>query len=407
MRRDYCGGCGLPESNIKTFLDLGSSPLANDTPKSVDVAEEYHALELGVCQKCWLVQLMDVVPDDVVFGGDYTFYSSTSPALTQYHKSYAAEIMQKSPPETLDFVVEIACNDGDLLQHLAGVSRAHLGIDPATGPAIKATERGLTVLNAPFSESLAHEIVSEHGHASLVLANHVTAHVTDLHDFLSGIRVLIGPAGKAVLEVQYLPDLILRNQIDHVYHEHRAFFSATSLVNATQRVGLRATNFKRVAQQGGSMQLTLVRDADRRRTPMSNVTSVLDREARFRDLNVYLGTQARADQLKHTLLTELYELRRAGKRVHGYGMPAKAVTLLNFCGIGPELVPYIVDTTPAKIGRFSPGTHIPIVSPGDVLDPDVYLLFVWNYLTSVLNREKQFTADGGKFLIPIPAPVMM
>jgi SAM-dependent methyltransferase len=408
--RDHCGGCG--NTVLREFLDLGSSPLANDLPKTIDQRERYYPLRVAVCQDCWLVQMMVTPPASEVFGGDYTFYSSTSPSLVAYHRSYAAELLFDKTLGQDDLVVEVACNDGDLLQHFHNAGVRAVGIDPAAGPVGVARDRGLTVEHTALSLATALGIREKYGPARLVLANHVTAHVIDLNDFLDGVHALLAEDGRAILEVQYLPDLLVGNQFDHVYHEHRYFFSLTSLMAAAKLSELTVTNVKLVPQQGGSMQVTFMRDAFIRRAYGHEFFSATARdlhvhEGGIRELDTYTGTQMRADRVRDRLLELLTAEHRDGRTVAGYGMPAKAATLLNFCAVDRSLVSHIVDTTPAKIGRYAPGVKIPVVGPNDRNEPDTYLVLVWNYLRGIMQREQKFTSNGGRLIVPIPVPVIL
>jgi novobiocin biosynthesis protein NovU/D-mycarose 3-C-methyltransferase len=225
----------------------------------------------------------------------------------------------------------------------------------------------------------------------------VAAHVADLHDFFAGIEHLLAPGGVAVVEVQYLADLIAGNQFDHVYHEHRYYFTVDSLARVASRHGLAVESVTRTSAQGGSIRVTLCRGE-----PPELVEPVW-----LRQPSTFLSLQGRVEQIRNRLLELLDGQAAHGRKVAGYAASAKSATLLNFCGIGPDRLDHIVDTTPHKIGRYTPGTHIPIVGPGDRPEPDVYLLLAWNYLPGVLRREREFIDRGGRFLVPIPYPVLL
>lgn len=407
MRRKHCGGCGSDTEEIEKFLDLGETPLANDLPKTRDQVQRRYPLQLGVCTECWLVQMMHTPPAEEVFGGDYTFYSGTSPALVRYHERYAERLIETHLGDESDLVVEVACNDGDLLRRFRNAGYRAVGIDPAIGPVTYARdEHGLDVTHAALTRESGVALRETYGPARLVVANHVTAHVIDLRDFLDGVYELLADDGHAVIEVQYLPDLLVGNQFDHVYHEHRYFFSLSALSTAAAHARLAVVDVWLVSQQGGSLQVTLARHVTAG-APSTSVTELLARELPVRHISAYSGTQMRAERVRDRLL-ELLETERAeGRRVAGYGMPAKATTLLNFCGIDSRLVHHIVDTTPAKIGRFAPGVGISVIGPDDDTKPDTYLVLVWNYLRSIMHREREFTDYGGRLIVPIPVPVIM
>jgi SAM-dependent methyltransferase len=405
-RRETCGGCG--SSLLLPFLDLGSSPLADRFPASPDEPETWYPLRLAVCESCWLVQLTEVVPDEELWGADYGFYTGASPALARYFEDYANWLISEFTDLVADgLTVEVACNDGTLLHHLHDAGCRTLGVEPSTGPADSARARGLNVAGDLFGVKTAGRIAAEHGQASLIVANNVAAHVADLPDFLGGIRDLLAPEGVAVIEVQYLPDLLLGNGFDHVYHEHRSFFSVGTLAEALARAGLIAQNVAANSTQGGSIRVVATHpggSAD----PFLRARRLAAHggEEWTRRPDAYASIQGRADRLRERLLDLLAE--QAHHRVVGYGASAKSATLLNWCGIGPRQVEAIHDLTPAKVGRYTPGSHIPIVgTPLPAVSNVTALLFVHNYLGGVIRREREFLDAGGRFLIPIPAPVIL
>lgn len=397
MRRDRCGGCGA--DRLETFLDLGKTPLADRFPATLDEPEDTWPLEVAVCTGCWLVQLLEVVPDEILWA-DYGFYSGASPSKVAEHEQLAAELLAAYPEQARRLTVEIACNDGDLLRHFADAGCKAVGVDPALGPARAAKERGLEVYIGPFTRAMGQTLADAKGKAGLVIARNVAAHVADLDDFFGGIADLLAPDGVAVVEVQYLADLLAGNQFDHVYHEHRFFFSLRSFAGVNVRHGLRVEQVRRTPAQGGSIQVVL------RRGAAGHV--MLRGEAKMVALlDTFRSFQGRAEYVRIRLLELLAAEWKSARRVAGYGATAKSTTLLNFCGIGPETLEYVEDLTPAKIGRYTPGTHIPIVAPGERERPDVFLLLSWNYLPGVLYRERAFLDDGGRFLVPIPVPVLL
>jgi len=402
MQRDRCGGCG--SAALEPFLDLGKTPLADAFPKTEDEPETWYPLQVTVCAKCWLVQLLEVVPDTDLFGADYGFYSSTSPSIVEAHQAYASKLFTAYGGQAKRLTVEIACNDGSLLQHFAAAGCDTLGIDPAAGPAQAARSRGLEVVTAPFTYGLADQLLDSHGPAGLILANNVLAHVADLNDFLGGVVHLLAGDGVAVFEVQYLPDLLAGNQFDHIYHEHRYFFSTTSLLPLLARHGLALQSIEHIPAQGGSIRFAVAR-ASGIRGYWPSTGLPIPPEGYLTSMASYRAMQGRVEYLRDRLLALLAEEEAAGRKVFGYAASAKSTTLLNYCGIGTDQIERVVDTTPAKIGRFTPGTHIPIAGPGE--HPDTYLLMAWNYLSGVLRREREFTAAGGKFIIPIPMPVIL
>jgi hypothetical protein len=398
MRRETCGGCG--SATLEPFLDLGETPLADAFPMTADEPETWYPLDVAVCTKCWLVQLLEVVPDSELYGSDYAFYSGTSPSLVEYLGAYAADVLAHEwlGQQAQQLTVEIAANDGTLLRHFADAGCRTLGVEPANGPADAARGIGLDMVGEPFTAAVADNIRGQHGPAGLIIANHVLAHVSDLDDFLNGVDILLDDRGAAIFEFHYLPDLLVGNQWDHFYHEHRFYFSLTALDPLLRRHGLRLYRSQRVPREGGSMRVTVCRGNPDYFVPSGAEAWLWNRDA-------YTTTQARVDHVRDDILAAIRGLQ--GTRLAGYAASAKSTTLLNYCGLEPSRVKYVVDTTPHKIGRVTPGTGIPVVAPGDRPDPDVYLLLSWNYLPGVLRRERQFIDGGGRFLVPIPTPVIL
>jgi hypothetical protein len=292
-------------------------------------------------------------------------------------------------------MVEIGCNDGDLLRHFHEQGCPTLGIDPATGPVKVARERGLDVRTRPFTLAYAQDLFYEYGTVGLVIANHVLAHVADVSDFLAGVSFILDDDGVALIEVQYLPDLLVNNAFDLVYHEHRNFFSLTSLEAALERHGLFVTNFIHTDRQGGSIRV----EVRKRHYHAPGITMLRGHENWLHSMGAYEGLQGRVDRIK-TRLRELIHEERSKGAVVGYGAPAKATTLLNFCHIFE--LPVTVDTTPAKQGRYIPGTTTKIVAPEEVGDDNTFLLLAWNYMSKIVRDHPE-----SRWIVPIPAPVIL
>jgi len=342
-----------------------------------------------------------VVPDELVWGGDYGFYTGTSGELVQYFRRYSEWALDYFWPLATPLVVEIGCNDGTLLHHFARHAKV-VGVDPAAGPAEVARTKGMNVITDSFGMRVAGKIIGEYGQAGLVIANNVAAHVSDLDDFFAGLAALLAPGGAAVVEVQYLPDLLAGNGVDLVYHEHRSFFSGTSLARVAERHDLRWLNHTFQPTQGGSIRVVLNRGHDGR--PSVAETGLRKSEEWLWDLAVGDTLQGRADRVKTRLRDTVGELLNAGLTIAGYGAPAKATTLFHWAGLDVEQVRWVEDTTPGKIGRYLPGTRVPIVSPESGPHPDVYLLTIHNYARGVIAKELEFMKAGGRFLLPLPMP---
>lgn len=391
MKRTTCAACG--HTDLEQFLDLGLSPIADAYTDRPDWDSPMYPLEVAVCGKCRLVQLLEIVDGDVLFRSGYSFYTSASPPLSAYHNAYAITARQHWGQLAERGVVEVGCNDGDLLRHFAADFPA-LGVDPATGPAQAATARGLDVQVRPFGLATAHDIRHERGKQGLIFANHVLAHVADVADMLAGIAHLLADDGIAMIEVQYLPDLLVGNGFDLIYHEHRNFFSLSSLEQALLRHGLHIVDAEQTDRQGGSLRVTVAHQP----RPSQRVDGLRKSEAWLQQWGAYAGVQGRVERIR----TRLLDLLTNEAQVAGYGAPAKATTLLNFCGLTAKNVEWVVDTTPAKQGRYIPGTGIPIINPVTAPDPGTYLLLAHNYARPIMTAN-----PGQRWILPIPAPALL
>lgn len=389
--RATCSACDSPD--LERFLDLGDSPIADAYTSTPDEVSPTVPLQVAVCGKCRLVQLLEVVDHETLFGTGYSFFSSASAPLSAYHTEYARDVLARHGALVARGVVEVGCNDGDLLRHFAGWQP--LGVDPASGPAAAAQERGLEVMVRPFGLAAAHDIRDRRGPQGLVFANHVLAHVADVADVLAGIKVLLAADGIAMVEVQYLPDLLVNNAFDLVYHEHRNFFSLSALEQAAGRWDLHVVDAELTDRQGGSLRVTLARQP----RPNTRVDSIRASEGWLNSFSAYEGMQGRAERIRDRL-TDL--LAATPGRVAGYGAPAKATTLLSFCRIGSADLEFVVDTTPAKQGRYIPGTGLQILAPEDAPDVDAYCLLAWNYSRQIMRNN-----PGHDWIVPIPAPVRL
>ena len=391
MRRTACTGCG--GRDLDQFLDLGMSPIADAYTAGEGDDPATFPLQVAVCAKCRLVQLLEVVPAQVLFGTGYSFYTSASPPLSAYHATYAQQLLDKWGKPARRGVVEVGCNDGDMLRHFADFPA--VGVDPAEGPARVAHMRGLEVQVRPFGLAAAHDIRDRRGRQGIIIANHVLAHVEDVADVLAGIAHLMDDDSIAMLEVQYLPDLLTNNAFDLVYHEHRNFFSLSSLEQAGLRHGLHIVDAEMTDRQGGSLRVTCTR-----RPAMSSAVERLRQSERWlNDWAAYGGMQGRVERIRQRL-GDLIAAQTG--TVAGYGAPAKATTLLNFCNLTVNRIGWVVDTTPAKQGRYIPGTRIPIVAPADAPRPDVYVLLAHNYMRQIMAGN-----PGLNWIVPIPAPVLL
>ena len=387
--RTECAACG---GALSEFLNLGSSPLADHfVPNPGD--EPQYPLRAALCKSCGLAQLLDVVDDRELFGTDYGFRTAGSPALVEYYKQWAAWALKLIGGPAA--VVDIGCNDGTLLRNFQRAGCKVIGVEPSAA-GNEAAGRGIEVFTEPLTKDCAREIVAGHGPAGLVTAINVAAHVQDPVEFLTAVGMLLGEHGTAVVEFQDLERLVAGCQIDHVYHEHRFFYSVRTFSQVAWQAGLQVKRTMITDGQGGSIRAVLQHASSAR--PPDPAQRCLD------DWWQLQALQQRAEFMRTELVHELERLAMMGT-LAGYGATAKSATLLNFCGIGPGLLSYIEDATPSKAGCVTPGTHIPIVMAGERPRPSAYLLLAWNYLGAVLRREREFLQAGGKFVVPVPVPV--
>jgi hypothetical protein len=394
--------CGHDGTHV---LNLPPTPLADQfmTEPDSHAPAPRHALGLRHCSTCTMVENVTFVDDDVLFGKDYAFFSGSSPALVNYFGLYADWLKQNFTDQLRHGIVEIASNDGTLLSHFK--NNTHLGIDPAGPPSRSASDKGLNVENAPFTHRLAVTLPQN----QLVVANNVVAHVANLTDFLAGVAFIVGNSGRAVLEFQYLPDLLLGNQFDLVYHEHRRFLSLTALQHSIKPHGLAIVDAMLTPTQGGSVRVVLAPSyAGIQKT--TRAARLMDGEFDLYDVNTLRSFAVRVAHITTRLEMMMEELATEGYDIGLYGAPAKATTLVHAAGIAKH-INYAVDLTDYKIGKYMPGTDIKIVTPSEENwredKADVYLLGIPNYLGSVIRRERSFMVRGGKFLLPLPKPVIL
>jgi SAM-dependent methyltransferase len=408
--RSSCRVCG--GDDLYKFLDLGATPLADaflTEAQLHDGSERYFPLAIYVCRSCNHMQLLNVVDPRLLFPEQYAFFSSGAPSMVEHFREYAEDIREKFGKNGNKLIIEIASNDGVLLAPLKEFGFEVLGIEPTTNTAAVARLKGIEVIEDFFSEALSESVVSRHGRAGVVLANNVLAHVDDPADFIRGVKKILDERGVFIFEVQYGFELIRHTEFDNIYHEHLSFFTVRALDVLVKKCGMKIFDIKQVDAQGGSLRCYATH-TENGACPTTGIPSQL-REMEIKeglsDMRTYDHFGKRVVEVKTELLKIIKDAKSGGKKIVGYGAPAKGNTLLNFSGIGPDLVDYCIEKTPSKFGKFTPGMHIPIVSDEVVKKegpPDFYLLLVWNYLNKILKREKEYLTRGGKFIVPIPNP---
>ncbi|WP_336799866.1 class I SAM-dependent methyltransferase [Kaistia sp. MMO-174] len=405
-RRHRCRLCGSDLRDV--FVDLGMSPLCESflSADECDGMEPYFPLRPLVCAKCFLVQVPEYVRPTEIFS-DYAYFSSYSQSWVAHAERYCAAITRRLGLDAQSSVIEVASNDGYLLQHFKPLGVPVLGIEPAANVAEAAIRRGIETRIEFFGSALAHRLVNEGRAADLIIGNNVLAQVPDLHDFVAGLRILLKPEGVVTLEFPHLQRLMAEVQFDTIYHEHFSYFSFLAIRNLAARHDLKIIDVETLPTHGGSLRVYLAR-AESRWPQEPSVACLLadEHQAGLDDMATYSAFAGRVKRTKRDLLALLIELRNAGKTICGYGAPGKGNTLLNYCGIGPDFLDFTVDRNPHKHGRFTPGRHIPIlpVAAIDIARPDYLLLLPWNLQTEIRAQMRHIASWGGRFIVPIPTP---
>lgn len=403
-RRETCRACG--EKSLKLFLPLGLQPLANSFLKSPEefAAEQFFPLDTHFCETCSLVQIPDVVDPEVLFR-HYLYVTGTSETIAQHNRGYAKSISEMQRLTADDLVIEVASNDGSLLRCFQDLGVRTLGIDPATNVAAMARANGVETINEFFNLAVAEQVRADYGPAKAVIGNNVLAHVDDTQDFLRGCKAVIGDAGLVVIEMPYLGDLLNRTEYDTIYHEHLCYFSVNSLMRLCESAGLVIVQMDHVPIHGGSLRM----HAGHQEIHQNHSSQVMawaeeEKSKGFTSFERYEQLAKSVELSRDSLLDLLKRLKAEGKTVAGYGAAAKGNTLLNYCQITTDLLPYVVDKNPLKLGMYTPGMHIPVLPVSTLLEqqPDYLLILAWNFGEEIMRQQSEYKARGGKFIIPIP-----
>jgi 2-polyprenyl-3-methyl-5-hydroxy-6-metoxy-1,4-benzoquinol methylase len=402
------GRCRFCAASLRhTFIDLGMSPLANRylTADELTHMEPFYPLHVYVCARCLLVQLEACASPEQMFS-DYAYFASYSDTWLQHAQRYVEMALERFGLDRHHQVVEIASNDGYLLQYFVAKGLPVLGIEPAANVAAVARQKGIPTRVAFFGEALARRLVAEGVQADLVVGNNVLAHVPEINDFVRGLKILLKPHGVMTLEFPHVLCLMADNQFDTIYHEHLSYFSFTTVEQIFAAHGLTLFDVEELPTHGGSLRIYAGHADDTSKPVAARVGALKAKEeaAGLTRLGGYLAYAERVQETKRKLLAFLIAAKRAGHSIAGYGAPAKGNTLLNYCGIRTDFIDYTVDRSPHKQGRFLPGTHIPIYHPDKLREtrPHYLLILPWNLTEEIVAQVGYIRAWGGQFVVPIP-----
>lgn len=402
---NICRHCGA--ALVQSFADLGLSPLANSylKPEDLHSAEPFFPLRAYVCEKCWLVQLVHSISPEELFS-HYSYFSSYSETWLQHASDYANQAVDRFRLDSGTLVIEIASNDGYLLQYFKEKDIPVLGIEPAQNVAKVAEQSGVSTLTAFFSQALAAKLATQAKRPKLLVGNNVLAHVPDINDFVAGLKTLLAQDGVITLEFPHLLRLMEHNQFDTIYHEHFCYFSLMAVETIFASHGLRIFDVDELTTHGGSLRIYACHAENNENPDTENLHQLrtLEHKAGLHKLETYTAFGEKVKATKRNLVSYLIELKNQSKTIVGYGAPAKGNTLLNYCGIGRDFLDYTVDRNPHKQGLFLPGTHIPIYAPEKIAEtkPDYVLILPWNLKDEIINQMAHVRSWGGKFIIPIP-----
>jgi SAM-dependent methyltransferase len=400
-----CRFCG--QSLVRTFVDLGMSPLCESflSGEQLNQMEPFYPLHVFVCEKCLLVQLKQYVSPENIFT-EYAYFSSYSDSWLQHAKAYTDMIVERFKIGKQSQVVELASNDGYLLQYFVEKGISVLGVEPAANVAKAAIKKDIPTVVKFFGTKTAQELSAEKGKADLLLGNNVLAHVPDLNDFVAGMKILLKPDGLITMEFPHLIKLIEENQFDTIYHEHFSYFSFATVEKVFAAHGLTLFDVEELPTHGGSLRIYARHSEDSGKSVTQRVIDLRAREeaAGFARLKTYLCFAKKVEETKRNLLKFLIKAKQQGKSIAGYGAPGKGNTLLNYCGIRTDFIDYTVDRNPYKHGKYTPGTHIPIYDPNRIREtkPDYIFILPWNLKTEITKQLAYVREWGAQFVVPIP-----
>jgi len=401
-----CRFCGSQRTRL--FVDLGMSPLCESFlgRQQLDQMEPFYPLYAFVCEECLLVQLKEYVSGEEIFCDDYAYFSSYSDSWVEHARQYTEKVAARFSLNSNSQVIEVASNDGYLLQHFVGRGIPVLGIEPAANTAEAARAKGVKTIDEYFSPQVARRLVNDGVHADLLVGNNVLAHVPDLNGFVAALKILLAKTGVLTMEFPHLQQLIEQNQFDTIYHEHFCYFSFQTVSKVFRAHGLEVFDVDQLPTHGGSLRVYARHVGDDSKPVMDNVVRLSEQEsaAGLDNIETYGRFTRRVETTKHQLLHFLIQAKAKGKRIAGYGAPGKGNTLLNYCGIRQDFLDYTVDRNPGKHGKYTPGTHIPIHPPDKIFEtqPDYVLILPWNLRSEITKQMEAIRSWGGQFIVPIP-----
>ena len=397
--------CLICSSAVEPFLSFGRMPIANGFLTPEQFSDEYFFnLSVGLCGTCSMVQLTEQLDPQELFHESYAYFSSISRRMAEHFERFAGLVMNDHLKSSEPFVVEIGSNDGIMLRHFAGAGIGHLGVEPSANVARVAMDQGIDTVCKFFDEGLARQIAEERGQADAVLGANVMCHIPDLHSVAEGIRILLKPEGVLIFEDPYLGDIVEKTSYDQIYDEHAFYFSVASISYLFEQHGLEVVDVVPQNVHGGSMRYVVAHAGAGPVSPAVAAQRAKERELGLSQPETYERLAHNVERSCSELMALLHDLKRQGKRVVGYGATSKSTTVTNYCGITPDLVEFISDTTPDKQGKFSPGAHIPIRPYQEFAanHPDYALLFAWNHGEEIMENEQEFQSAGGKWILYVP-----
>ncbi|PYT48733.1 MAG: SAM-dependent methyltransferase [Acidobacteria bacterium] len=408
MTRTNQFGCRFCGTKLEhTFVDLGMSPLCESylSADHLNQMEPFYPLHVYVCEKCFLVQLQEYVTPEHIFS-DYAYFSSYSDSWLAHANKYTDQMVERFAIGEQSLVVEVASNDGYLLQYFVEKQIPVLGIEPAANVAAVAVQKGVSTLVKFFGTETARELAASGKRADLLLGNNVLAQVPDLNNFVAGMKILLKPAGVITMEFPHLQRLMEQNQFDTIYHEHFSYFSLVAVEKIFAAHGLTLFDVEELHTHGGSLRIYARHTEDSSKPVSAHITELRAREESmgYSRLETYSRFAEQVKETKRKLLEFLIEAKRSGKKIAGYGAPGKGNTLLNYCAIRTDFLDYTVDRNPHKHGRFLPGTHVPIYPPDRIREtrPDYVLILPWNLKDEIIKQNGFIREWGGMFVVPIP-----